>query len=150
MKVTVKNLTTGARFEADVVNGSVADGKVDLGNGSQFVGSGSCEYWLDTYGNQGFRYEITEVEDSPKVNPTALMEIIGNIPAGEWSKISGMANGDINKQNTGPNCGLHPVTRAQVIRCLYAFERYARENGLIETSYPLPEPEIETREGAQF
>ena len=72
------------------------------------------------------------------VNPTALMEIIGNIPAGEWSKISGMANEDIRK-NLGPTSELQPVNRAQVIRCLYAFERYAREAGLIDQQ-PKPGP----------
>ncbi len=74
------------------------------------------------------------------VNPTPLMEIIGNIKAADWSKISGMANKDINKQNTGPNGGLDPVTRSQVIRCLFAFERYAREAGLIKAPPVTAEP----------
>ena len=121
MKVTVKNLTTNAKFEADIVEGSIDNGKVDLGDGRIFVG-GHGNNWLDSMSDQGFRYEITEV-----VNPTALMKLIGNIPAGEWSKISAMANEEIKNTFTG----LPPVNKAQVIRCLYAFERYARENGLI-------------------
>jgi len=125
MRVTVKNITTDASFEADIVKGSLADGKVDLGNGSEFVG-GHGGIWLDLYSEQGFRYEITEV--APKVNPTDLMEIIGNIQAGEWSKISAIANEEIKNTFTG----LPPVNKAQVIRCLYAFEHYARENGLIK------------------
>lgn len=67
----------------------------------------------------------------PKVEPSALMDTIGNIPAEDWSKISGMANNDIGEQNNGPLAGTQPVNRAQVIRCLYAFERFARETGLI-------------------
>ena len=74
------------------------------------------------------------INNKKKVKPTALMDIIGNIPAGEWSKISGMANKEIK---AACNVGLPPVNRAQVIRCLYAFERYARENGLIKPCTPL-------------
>lgn len=63
MRVTVKNLTTGAKFVADIVEGSLAHHKVDLGNGRLFVG-GSDKYWLDANSDQGFRYKITEHEDS--------------------------------------------------------------------------------------
>jgi len=130
MRVTVKNITTGAKFEAEIVKGSLAHGQVDLGNDRLFLqGSGehTNENWLDAYSHQGFRYAITEVIPELKVEPSALMEIIGNTTVKEWGVISVMANEDIKATS---HVGLQPVNRAQVIRCLYAFERYARETGL--------------------
>ena len=152
MIVKIESLTFGGPFEAEVESGSVARGRVTLvGNGATYLWQPKSGKWLDMYATPEFKnieYEITEVEDPSKsttnneiaedyprlkpakVNPTAIMNIIGNIPAGEWSKISGMANDEIK---ASCNVGLPPVNKAQVIRCLYAFERYARENGLIKS-----------------
>ena len=139
MIVKIESLTFGGPFEAEVESGSVARGRVTLvGNGATYLWQPKSGKWLDMYATPEFKnieYEITEVEDSPgikvkpaEVIPTALMDIIGNIPAGEWSKISGMANEEIK---AACNVGLPPVNKAQVIRCLYAFERYSREMGLL-------------------
>ena len=134
MIVKIESLTFGGPFEAEVESGSVARGRVTLvGNGATYLWQPKSGKWLDMYATPEFKdieYEIAEVEDPTKVKPTALMDIIGNIPAGEWSKISGMANEEIK---AACNVGLPPVNKAQVIRCLYAFERYAREKGLIES-----------------
>lgn len=148
MIVRIESLNFGGPFEAEVQSGSVAMGRVTLvETGATYLWQPASGKWLDAYATpefNGIEYEITEVEDPSKstthneiaedypglkVEPTALMEIIGNIPAGEWSKISGMANKEIDAAH---NVGLPPVNKAQVIRCLYAFEKYAREAGLIK------------------
>jgi len=134
VRVKIKNLSRGTAFEVDVKSGSLSELNFEADDGCAFYFSGDC--WHDKWSNQGFRYEITELKPEP-TPPTALMEIIGNIPAGDWSKISAIANEEIKNSFSG----LPPVNKAQVIRCLYAFERYARENGTIKPEPPATDAE---------
>lgn len=142
MRVRITNLSTGSpAFTAEVSNGSVADGNIELASVSTEGGTflrhlkhyGPVE-WIDKFGNQGFRYHIEEIDDlvsGPEPTPpSSLMQTIGKITRKEWCEITVMVNDDIDLQNAGPNGGVPPVNTLQAIRVVYAFERYLREQSL--------------------